>query len=292
VAAAADAAPVLAARCCHEVGDRAQVGIAYRPELGAWIDQRPPQIEVLEVAAEPFYKGGWRRLRFLAGRYPIRIRCAGLSLGTPGPLDNAELGWLRSVAEAAQARSVSTPLGFRRTSEVDLGFPVPVPLDRDTLDRFRAHIQELSAVCGRPVLIQNIASPLRVAGELDEPEFLNRLCEVSGCGILLDLTALAVNGYNHHFNPRTWLERLDRRRVVQLLAGGYSERGRHRVDLHAGHVSEEVLDLARAALDSPSVAALVLERDREFPPLTELEEELGRLRAVVESRGPVEGVAS
>ena len=56
---------------------------------------------------------------------------------------------------------------------------------------------------------------------MSEAEFLNRLCQVSGCGILLDLHNLYVNSRNHGISMEAFLRDIDLRHVVEIhVAGG------------------------------------------------------------------------
>jgi hypothetical protein len=148
------------------------------------------------------------------------------------------------------------------------------------------HARAIAEAFGRPLLIENIAAPLRLAGTMSETDFLNRLCERSGCGLSVDLTALAVNGRNHAVDPVAWLAAIEPERIVQIRLGSYSQLDGAWRDTNDGPVPEEVWGLAERVLASAPVRAAILERDRDFPPLAELEGELRRLRALAR---PVSG---
>lgn len=62
-----------------------------------WIKARPSEIGCLEITAEHFFDGGDAQLRTLARDYPLFVHGLGLSLGTPGPLDQ---GTLRKFARS------------------------------------------------------------------------------------------------------------------------------------------------------------------------------------------------
>jgi uncharacterized protein (UPF0276 family) len=120
---------------------------------------------------------------------------------------------------------------------------------------------------------------------MSESDFLNRLCDKSGCGLSIDLTALAVNGRNHAFDPAARLAELDPRHIVQLRVGSYRQVGGIWRDTNDGPVPEEVWDLTVQVLESAPVRAGILERDWNFPSLLELESELVRLRAMGQETG-------
>jgi uncharacterized protein (UPF0276 family) len=142
------------------------------------------------------------------------------------------------------------------------------------------HASEIMENCHKPLLIENIVSHIVIDGEMSEPEFLNRLCENSGCGLLLDLTALVVNARNHGFDPSGWLRELDLENVMGLHLGGYALRDGHWEDSHDAPIADDVWALAERILATVPVKAAILERDAKFPPAGELREELRRINAI------------
>jgi len=263
---------------------RALAGIAYRPALASWIDTRPATIQCLEIIAEQFYKGGETLARSLSSRHPIVVHTSRLSLGTPGALDRRELDWFVSLVREVKPLWVSEHLGFRRTAEVDLGYPTPIPLDANTLSVFVDHCREVMDRCGKLLLVENIASPLTITSALSEPEFLNRLCDASGCGLLVDLTALVVNSRQHRFAAGSWLARIVPTHVVQLHVGGAALRNGVWLDTHGEDVDAEVWALAADLLARAPIRAIVLERDERFPPASDLAAELRRVSSLVRGR--------
>jgi len=255
-----------------------RIGIAYRPALASWIESRPPSVECLEVAADDFYKTGENRLRRLAALCPLVVHSTRLSLGSPGPIDPYELSWLAGVVAAADPLWVSDHLGFSRTAEVDLGWSVPIVPGPDSLATLLGHVREIQERLGRPFLVENIAHLLPALGLRAEPERLNGLCRDTGCGLLLDVTALVVNARNHGFDPRHWLRDLALEHVVQLHVGGCAREGERWDDSHRDAVPDEVLELTAEVLRAAPVRAVILERDGRYPTPAVLEAELGRLK--------------
>jgi hypothetical protein len=258
---------------------RRLVGVGFRRELARWIASRPAEISCLEVTAEHFFDDV-RPLADLSRAYPLFVHGLGLSLGTPGPLDADTLDRFARVVAAARPQWISEHVAFTRSREVDLGHLNPVRPTRETLAIVADHAREVSERCGRPLILENITSHVRPEGEMPETEFLNRLCDAAGCGLLLDVTNLIVNGRNHGFDPRAWLRELDLTRVVQLHVVGYSRRGGRWQDTHAERTSRDVVELANVIVERAPVRAIIIERDANFPPPSELAEELRALEAV------------
>ena len=257
------------------------VGIGYRRPLASWIDYRPEEIECLEITAEHFYDGDLDRLRELRRDYPMFVHGLGLSLGTPGPLDEIEIEHFRQVVDAADPLWISEHVAFTRTAEVDLGHLNPIAPSCESLAILVDHARRLSDVCGKPLILENITSHLRLNGELSETEFLNRLTDQADCGILLDVTNLLINSHNYQFNAGQWLRELEPHRIVQLHVVGYSRENGRWEDRHCEPVQDDLLGLTEDVTRYAQPKAVILERDDARPPVAELATDLEKLKEIV-----------
>jgi uncharacterized protein (UPF0276 family) len=257
------------------------VGVGYRRPLAPWIASRPSAVECVEITAEHFFDRDGALLQRLRADYPLFVHGLGLSLGTPGPLDPAVLAQFARVVEQADPEWVSEHVAFTRTADVDLGHLNPVAPTRAVMRRVAAHARELADRCGKPVILENITSHLRLTGELSEPEFLNGLCELAGCGLLLDVTNLWINARNHRFDPVAWLQAVDPAHIVQLHIVGYARTPERYEDTHAHAIQPELHALLEALLAHAAPRAIIIERDAQFPPPAELESELEQLKRAV-----------
>ena len=254
-----------------------QLGIGYRRELAEWLESEPPEVKSLEITAEHFFGGGDQILQRLAERYPLAVHGLGLSLGTPGPLCQPTLEKFARVAELANAQWVSEHIAFSRTADVDLGHLNPVPRTEDSLQVLVDHAIELSEYCSRPVVLENITSSLDVGGTIRETEFLNRLCEKSGCGILLDVTNLFINSKNHQFDAHAWYREIDPASIRQLHVVGYSLCNGTYQDHHSARIQDDLMELIVAIVKYAGVEFVTLERDERLNEINEIESELSRL---------------
>ncbi len=258
----------------------AWIGVGYRRELAGWIASSPPEVQCLEMTAEHFFDGGHDRLRALAGRYPLFVHGLGLSLGTPGPLDRETLDDFTAVVEAAQPEWVSEHIALTRSAQVDLGHLNPVPPTADNLQLFVDHVRELSAATGCEVILENITTHIQLAGEMSETEFINRLCEQAGCGLLLDVTNLYINARNHRFDPVGWLHELTPELIRQLHVIGYSYRDGRYYDTHAAPIQDDLLELIAEVCTYANVEAVTLEWDADFSGEDVIANELRKLKEV------------
>jgi uncharacterized protein (UPF0276 family) len=261
-------------------------GIGYRRELAAWIDTRPRGLECLEITAEHFYPGSGAppgKLAKLAEHFHLFVHGLGLSLGTPGPLDRHQLDQYAAVVKTANPDWISEHVAFTRTAEADLGHLNPVPPTREMLQIVADHAIEVAERCGKPMLLENITSHVRLPGDMAETAFLNELCERANCGLLLDVTNLFINSRNHGFDPVKWLHELEPGRITQLHIVGYSRVGNRYADGHAEPIQEELIELAQAIVSHAPVKAIILERDEDFPATQELEVEIAKLERICRS---------
>jgi uncharacterized protein (UPF0276 family) len=148
-----------------------------------------------------------------------------------------------------------------------------------------ARAQYVQERIGRPLLLENIAYYVDLHGDLSESELICEVLAGSDCGLLLDLHNVAVNAYNHGFDPRAFIAALPLERVVQIHLAGNSEAAELdgvRIDGHDGPVGDDVLELLAFVLERVRPQGIVIERDVNFPrDFQELVAELDRVRAVV-----------
>ena len=262
-----------------------RVGLSFHPALLAWLDCASNGVECIEVLAERFWGDARGLARVLRARYPLVVRSQTLSLASV-EADESELTSLASFVSEMRAPWVSDHLGFRYAPGIDFGGSCPIVLNGATLDIVADRARRVMEACGTLLLIRNLASPLVIRGSLSESEFLNRLCELAGCGISLDATALLVNARNHRFDPRGWLDEVDRSRVVHVHAGGCREVDGRWDDMHDTPIDDELWALLAHALVGGAVEAITLQWEARFPPSSFLEAELRRLKALVGTHEP------
>jgi uncharacterized protein (UPF0276 family) len=256
------------------------IGVGYHRELAAWVDSSPPGLECLEITAERCFGPGAKHLTELSRRFPLYLHGLGLSLGTPGPLEPRHLEQFAGVCAAANPRWISDHVAFTRTSEGDLGHLNPVRPTWESVRVVAEHAREVAERCGKPMLLENITSPIRLEGGLSEPQFLNEICARAGCGLLLDVTNLFINSRNHRFDPARWLDELDLDRVCQLHIVGYEFANGRWTDSHAKPVQPELIDLASEVVRRAPVESVILERDGDFPSADDLTAEVAKLTRI------------
>jgi hypothetical protein len=116
------------------------------------------RIGFLEVHAENYMGEGGpahRALAAIRNEFPLSVHGVGLSIGSEEGIDPAHLERLAGVVERYQPAMVSEHLAW---SSHDAGYfndLLPVPYDRQTLDRVVSHITQIQDRLKRPILLEN-----------------------------------------------------------------------------------------------------------------------------------------
>jgi hypothetical protein len=120
---------------------------------------------------------------------------------------------------------------------------------------------------------------------MTEGQFLTEITERTGCGLLLDVTNLYTNAANGISDLETCLDQIPWDRVVQLHFVGGEWSGPTLIDSHSAATPPEVWALLERVLNRCAVKGVILERDENLPPFSELAEELVRARQIGRDAG-------
>ncbi|MFE5287770.1 DUF692 domain-containing protein [Nocardia sp. NPDC056611] len=209
-----------------------------------------------------------------------------LSLGGAEGVDDRRVAHLADCARALGSPLVSEHIAFVRAGGLEAGHLLPVPRTREALDVLERNIFRASRQLDVPLAVENIAALFEWPdADYSEAEFLQELVERTGVYLLLDIANVYANAHNTSRDPLTELLRLPAERVAYChVAGGHESDGRY-IDTHVHSVPAEVLDLVAEFATGRSVP-LMLERDGNYPPATELAAELNAI-AAASGRAPV-----
>ncbi|GAB3212087.1 DUF692 domain-containing protein [Nocardia tengchongensis] len=209
-----------------------------------------------------------------------------LSLGGAEAVDDRRVAHLAECARALGSPLVSEHIAFVRAGGLEAGHLLPVPRTREALDALERNIFRASRQLDVPLAVENIAALFEWPdAEYSEAEFLQELVERTGVYLLLDIANVYANARNTSHDPLTELLRLPAERVAYChIAGGHESDGRY-IDTHVHQVPAEVLDLVAEFATGRSVP-LMLERDGNYPPATELAAELNAI-AAASGRAPI-----
>jgi hypothetical protein len=258
------------------------IGIGLRTPHFGDILAGTPAVDWFEVLSENFMDTGGRPLHVLdrvVERYPVALHGVSLSIGSTDPLDRAYLRKLKTLAERTRARWVSDHLCWTGVLGRNTHDLLPLPYDEATLRHVSRRVKQVEDALERPLVLENPSTYLAFTGStMTEWEFLTRLCDEAGCGLLLDVNNVYVSAFNHGFDPRQYVDAVPADRVVQVHLAGHTHHGTHILDTHSGPAIEAVWDLyARLSARTGPVSTL-FEWDADIPPLAAVREEAEKAR--------------
>jgi uncharacterized protein (UPF0276 family) len=254
-----------------------------RALLGPLEDQPEAQagIDFLEVAPENWIGIGGRlgkRLRALTERTPLLCHGLSLSLGGPAPLDETLLARIRRFLDEHQVPLYSEHLSFC-SDEGHLYDLMPIPFTAEAVRHVGARIRRTQDLLGRRIAIENVSYYTPVGADMDELSFVTAVLDDADCDLLLDVNNVHVNSINHRYDPHDWIAALPSQRIACMhIAGHYREAEDLVIDTHGAAVIDPVWDLLATAYRHHGVRPTLLERDFNFPPLSELVAELATIR--------------
>ncbi|GAA0248349.1 DUF692 domain-containing protein [Actinomadura nitritigenes] len=272
------AGPAPAARTARGDGTRLGLGLGLRSAHLPYVLAERPDVGWFEIISENFLDtAGYPRhaLDRIAERYPVVMHGVSMSIGSTDPLDMHYLGRLRMLAEDVGARWISDHVCWTGVAGVNTHELLPVPLTEEALRHVARRVRVVQDVLERPLVLENPSTYAAFAhATMTEWEFLARLCEESGCRLLLDVNNVYVSSVNHGFDPEEYIRALPHDRVEQIHLAGHTDMGDHLLDTHDGPVAEPVWALYRLATSLTGPVPTLLEWDEDIPPFPELLEEL------------------
>lgn len=274
---------------------RLGTGIGWRPELADGIGALPG-IDWVEVVAENIcpdhLPDALERLRARG----TTVVPHGVSLGLGGAQlpDRARLSALAECADALRAPLVTEHIAFVRADgpagprgRMEAGHLLPVPRTRDALDVLCENVRIAQEALPVPLALENIAALFAWPDEeLTEGAFLAELVERTGVGLLIDVANLHTNHVNRGEDPAVALGELPLEALAYVhVAGGVEWDGVWH-DSHGHPVTQPVLDVLAQLCSRTEPPGVLLERDENFPPVSELAGELESIRRCVNTRAP------
>lgn len=267
------------------------------PDLGYGVGLRDPHFERLmrtppaewgvdwfEIVSENFIGNrGYAAvvLEKIAAHRPVVMHGVSLSIGGSDPLDTAYLDSIAELAERVNPAWISDHLCWTGVAGLNSHDLLPMPLTEASLAHVAERVRQVQDRLGRPLILENPSSYFEYrASQMPECEYLARLAEETGCGLLLDVNNVHVSAFNHGFDPVAYIESIPAHAIVQTHLAGPSDRGSILVDTHDSPVPEAVWPLYALVQERTGGVSTLLEWDANIPPFEDLIAELDKARAL------------
>ncbi|MFC6673939.1 DUF692 domain-containing protein [Marinobacterium aestuariivivens] len=260
----------------------AAAGISLKPEYFRDILETRPAIGFLEIHAENYLVDGGPYHHYLTRireQYPLSIHGVGLSIGGEEPLNIDHLDQVAKLIERYQPAIFSEHLAWSGHGGRFLNDLLPLPYNRQSLQRVCDHIDLVQSRLKRRILLENPATYIEFAASpIPETEFIDEILRRTGCGLLLDVNNVHVSCTNHDRDAIAWLESLRPETLGQIHLAGFAEERDSAgapllIDSHDAPVDEAVWSLYDRVLARCGPLPTLIERDGNLPPLPVLLDE-------------------
>jgi len=247
------------------------------------IAARMRAVDFMEVAPENWIDvGGHLGQKFHAycERYPMLLHGLSLSLGSPDPLDEDFIRRIGRFMDDHNIRYYSDHLTFCSDGGhlYDL---MPIPFTEEAADYTAERILRVQDLLGRRIAIENASYYAAPGQEISELDFINTVLQQADCELLLDINNIYVNSVNHRYDPVQFLQSLPAERIAYAhIAGHHNEAADLIIDTHGASVINDVWQLLDVAYATFGVFPTLLERDFNFPPVTELLDEVDHINRI------------
>ena len=248
------------------------------------LEQKPKQIDWLEIISENYMVDGGKPLYFLDAirqHYPMVMHGVSMSLGGTDPLNFDYLNKLKNLINRVQPEWFSDHLCWTGVDHKNMHDLLPLPYTEEAVTHLADRISQVQDFIGRQMLIENLSSYITYSDDaMTEWEFLSAIADKADCYLLLDVNNIYVSSYNHQFDPVEYLEGITSERVWQHHLAGHSNEGNLIIDTHDSDIIDPVWSLYEETAKRLGAVSTMIERDGNIPALSSLLDELEQARSI------------
>jgi uncharacterized protein (UPF0276 family) len=242
------------------------VGLGFRREIAREIlslDEN--KLAFVEIAPENWMGIGGsfgNMLREMSEKYPIFCHGLSLSLGSPEPLDWEFLKKLKAFFQQVPILLYSEHLSYCKCDNAHLYDLLPLSFRKEAVAHVVERIRQVQDFLERRIAIENVSYYSVVDPQMAESTFLSEILVKSDCDLLLDVNNVYVNGFNHGYEPKEFIEKLPLDKVIYLHMAGHEKRDEDLIiDTHGNPIIDPVYALFEWTIQRINPAPVLLERD-------------------------------
>lgn len=254
------------------------------PHYREVLEHRPRAVDWFEIISENFMDmhGGYTAMLQDIGRdYSLVMHGVVLSIGSTDPLDVTYLKKLAGLASDIKPAMISDHLCFTGVGGLNTHDLLPVPLTEEALAHIGDRVKQVQDFLGRRLFLENPSSYLEFAeSTIPEWEFLARLSEATGCGLLLDVNNIYVSSVNHSFDAFEYMRAIPAEAIGYVHLAGHSEKPGYLFDTHDHPVPDAVWQLYRETIQHKGRLNTMVEWDEHIPEFSVLLEHLQKAREI------------
>ena len=238
-------------------------------------------VDFLEVAPENWINVGGRlgkAFREFTERFPFA--CHGLSLSI-GSADKLDVDFVKSVKDFMDIHNIeiySEHLSYC-SHDGHMYDLMPMPFTEQAADYVADRVAQVQDILQRPLILENVSTYASPGQEMSELEFVTQVLQKADCKMLLDVNNVYVNSINHGFDPKHYINSIPTDRIEYLhIAGHFDESEDLLVDTHGASIKAQVWDLLALTYAKHGKLPTLLERDFNFPAMSELLAEINQIK--------------
>jgi len=257
-------------------------GLGLRRALMSSLADLPEhQIDFMEVAPENWIGVGGRlgkTFRSFTERYDFLCHGLSLSIGSPAPLDEDFVRQVKVFMAEHGIKAYSEHLSYC-SDDGHMYDLMPIPFTEEAVSYVAERIQRVQDILGQRLIIENVSAYAEPGKQMEEAQFVCEVIRRADCDLLLDVNNVYVNSINHGGDALAFIKAMPSERIKYLhVAGHFDEADDLLVDTHGMAVKDIVWQLLADTYRIHGVIPTLLERDFNFPPLSELLSEIEQIR--------------
>ncbi len=242
-------------------------------------------VDWFEIISENFMSNfGYARhaLEHIASKKPIVMHGVSMNLGSSDNLDLNYMEELKELADFVKPKWISDHLCWTGQAGVNAHDLLPMPLHEKSLDHFAKKLMQAQDYLKQALVIENPSTYMEFKeSTITEWDFLNRLVEKTGCGLLLDVNNVYVSAFNHGYDPKEYIENIAHKSIVQIHIAGPTACKEYMIDTHDHPVPTDVWHLYKLLQELTGNVSTLLEWDANIPKYEDLVKELFKAKDVL-----------
>jgi uncharacterized protein (UPF0276 family) len=238
-------------------------------------------VDFLEIAPENWISVGGRlgkAFREFTERFPFACHGLSLSIGSPDELDVEFVKSVKTFMDEHNIDVYSEHLSYC-SNEGHMYDLMPIPFTQEAADYVASRVVQVQDILQRPLILENVSTYASPGQEMSELEFMTQVLKKADCKMLLDVNNVYVNSINHGFDAKQYIKSLPTSRIEYMhVAGHFDEADDLLVDTHGASIKSQVWELLELSYAQHGALPTLLERDFNFPPMSELLGEIDQIK--------------
>lgn len=262
-------------------------GIGLRSKHYQHILSSEPDVPWFEILTENYMGDGGLPLYYLEKirqLYPLTFHGVGMSLGSVDPLDMKYMNKLKHLVKRFQPAHISDHLSWVSFSGKYLHELLPFSYNQQNLQHIASKIDAAQDFLGMPIAVENPSSYMCLKySDMSEWDFINLLCQTTGCKLLLDVNNIYVSACNTDFNQDEYINNIDIHHIIEIHLAGFEDRGTHLYDTHGSRVNCRVWELFQQLINRSGPIPSLLEWDTDIPDFSVLQAESEKAQHILDA---------